>query len=96
MKFHLTITNNETGEIIRDVDTNAILAGIHTEKGACALVLTECSGADLIPTIHAAKGAVKTCIDDAPLLAAFVALTEGKMRKKVEADADTNKEKEGE
>ena len=96
MKFHLTITNNETGETIRDENINAILAGIHNEKGTASIVITECTAVDLLPTIIAAKSAVKTCTDDDPMLALFVALTEGKLCKKAETEADTNDEKEGE
>ena len=37
-EFHITITNNVTGEIECDVDTNCILASILLDKGGTAIV----------------------------------------------------------
>ena len=95
MKFHITITDNETGKTIHESDTNAILAGIHTEEGADAIVLTDCNIQGLLSTIHSAKAALEQCTENDPLLAALIALTEGNLLKKKETASDNN-EKEGE
>ena len=43
MKFHVLITDNKTGEVIRDMDTDAIMASIHSEEYTAELNLTNCS-----------------------------------------------------
>lgn len=43
MKFHVLITDNKTGEVIRDMDTDAIMASIHSEEYTAELNLANCS-----------------------------------------------------
>lgn len=47
-KYHITITNNETGEIGVDLNTNALIAAIDEPTGGTrAICLAECSMATL-------------------------------------------------
>lgn len=43
MKFHITITDNETGEILHDADSDAILASIYTEETTATVGLVNCN-----------------------------------------------------
>lgn len=57
MKFHLTIKDNETGEILHDKDCNAIIGGLCDDEKSTSVVLTQCDGKDLL---HCAKAAQKS------------------------------------
>lgn len=64
MKFHLTIKNNETGEVLRDTDCNAIIGGItYNEKKTC-VALTECNWKELMNCAMAADEAISKVIPD--------------------------------
>ncbi len=47
MKFNLTIKDNETGEILRNIDTNAILAGVCDNGQPQAILLADCDAKEL-------------------------------------------------
>lgn len=51
MKFHIVITNNETGEVIKDKNADAIIASIHTEESIDVLSVACCNGFALVETI---------------------------------------------
>lgn len=54
-KFHITIKNNETGEILRDLDTCAIIGAFDVdEEGTGCLVCTACNAIELAATADAA------------------------------------------
>jgi hypothetical protein len=56
MKYHITITNNETGEVIRDTDTNALVSVIDLDdqvgvsRGIKGDVDTVCNLAEMLLT----------------------------------------------
>ena len=51
MKFHIVITDNETGEVLKDVNANAILASVHTEEVTDMLEATHCNGLAFAETV---------------------------------------------
>jgi len=51
MSFHIAIKDNETGEMLCDVDTNAILASIDQDDGTMSSVHTNCDGRTLTATL---------------------------------------------
>lgn len=54
--FHLTITDNETGETVRDLDFDAIIGAVHlSEEQAGGLYITKCSVANIAATVVAAE-----------------------------------------
>lgn len=66
MKYHITITNNETGEIVHDYDTNAVIGGFSVEGGAAAIGLTACPSIITAFTIAAAQTAINKIREDNP------------------------------
>lgn len=62
-KFHITITDNETGETIRDYDINSIIAGIDLGDTVSACVICEGTPSDLAHTAFAAKDAIDLCLE---------------------------------
>ena len=64
MKFHLTIKNNETGEVLHDTDCNAIIGGITDNEKKTCIALTECNVKDLIACAMEAEEAISTVIPD--------------------------------
>lgn len=55
-KFHITITDNETGETIVDQDTKAIIGAIDgSEDVTSAMGFTHCNVIELLATATAAK-----------------------------------------
>jgi len=52
-KFHITITDNETGEAIRDHDINGIIAGIDLDDNVSACVI--CCGTPFGPCAYSLR-----------------------------------------
>ena len=51
MKYHVTITDNETGEVLRDMDSNAIAASINSEDFVAEIFRTRCTADDLVNVV---------------------------------------------
>ncbi|MBR6502694.1 MAG: hypothetical protein IKT42_04565 [Clostridia bacterium] len=51
-EFHITITNNLTGEIKCDFDTNCILASILLDKGCQTVALAHTSGMNVLKIVN--------------------------------------------
>ena len=64
MKFHITIKNNETGEILHDQDCNAIIGGICDNEKNTSVVLTQCNGKDLVFCALPAKKAIDKAVPE--------------------------------
>ena len=73
-KFHITITNNETGEILHDNDTAAIIGAYAFANGAYAIGLTACNGITLMATINTAEHVVKRLLEEHPMSKAIYGL----------------------
>ena len=65
LKYHIKITDNETGEVITESDRNCIIAGLGNEKGAAELCVFDCDLISIIGTVKAALFAIeRMCKDD--------------------------------
>ena len=96
-QFHVTIKNNETGEIIKDIDSDAIIGSIASEDGTAAVVMTHCGTKQMINSILTAKKAANIALKyieaDVPKgFSEFIDLIEkfGDTLEKEDGDADTN------
>ena len=58
MKLHITITDKETGKVIHEADTNAIIGGYKTEGGSNSICVARCSDFDLSCAITTAREAI--------------------------------------
>ena len=68
MKFHITITNNETREILADTDTDCIVGAYAAEGGASSIGHTACNGGTLLGTISSAEHAIDRICENSPEL----------------------------
>ena len=74
-RFHITLTDNTTGEVYRDQDIDAIIGAIHVDKDKTGgLFMSECSGIALGQTLHAVKMVLKSAYDEDPELEVLEAL----------------------
>ena len=68
-KFHLTIKDNETGEVLHDVDTCVILGAFDLdEKEAACVGFTACDTMTLVGAIAGMDAIKRTILDDNPRL----------------------------
>ena len=74
-KFHIKITDNETGEVIQEIDTCAIIGGYATEDGAVGTALAHCNSRNHAKAIHAAETAINNVYNRNPELKIVVLLT---------------------
>lgn len=58
MKFHIIITDTETGKVVHEADTNAIIGGYKTEGGSDSICVASCDDFDLSCSIVAARDAI--------------------------------------
>lgn len=63
--FHVKITDNETGEVLNDLDTNCIIGAFGSDTGALEVSNLDCRAITIVATVHAALKAVeRTCAID--------------------------------
>ena len=58
MKFHITITDNETGDVMQDTDACAIIGGFNNGVTTCTFAATNCGPFDIARTLASAEEAV--------------------------------------
>ena len=64
MKYNLTIKDNETGEVVRNIDTNAIVGAVGTGKGtAQGIYVTECTLLETAGVAMVAMRAVDVAVE---------------------------------
>lgn len=89
MPFHFVLTDNETGEVIHDIDICAIIGGFAAEGGrSCTMALTKCNIFSFASAMRDAEEAVETMKANHPELALLMQIA--KMRE-IE-DAETTEE----
>lgn len=67
MPFHMVITDNETGEVIQELDACAIIGAAQTYMGeTCAIGLVKCRRLELAATIAGVQRAVENAICRSP------------------------------
>ena len=82
MKYNITIKNNETGEVVRVFDTNAIIGAISDEKGiAYGICLAECAASELAGVVVTATRTIDTIVEGDKALKLLVMLSEIKQTK---------------
>lgn len=75
-KFHITITNNDTGEAIHDHDTNAIIGAVALDETVRGITLANCTAVEMANTISAAQKTIERAINGHTSL--FLALDHSK------------------
>lgn len=65
MKFHVVITDNETGEILLDDDCCAVIGAAGQEESAAKISLYECGRKQLIGAARTAHDAATKALDAA-------------------------------
>jgi len=89
--FHLTIANNETGEIIRELDFDALIGAAHiSEEEAGGLFVSKCSRFDLAATVVAAEDTLRLIEQQDPMLR-MTKLMVGSKIKEVKEVKDQNR-----
>lgn len=58
--LHIVITDTETGKVIHEADTKAIIGGYKTEAGTSSMCVANCGDFDLSMTILAAEEAIRS------------------------------------
>ena len=67
MKYTVTIKNNESGEIIREVECNSIIAGVSfDDKNSASIGISDCNGAELLGACRSAKKTIYKVLKDDP------------------------------
>ena len=83
-QFHLTITDNVTGEVYRDTDIDAIIGAIHTDENETGgIFMTSCSGIALGQTMDAMKTVLKRAYSENPELEVLEAIVRSHMAQSV-------------
>ena len=86
-KFHITITDNETNEILHEADTGAIIGAYALDDGAYSVAKIACDGLTLLTTIESAKTAIEHCMEDIPVMKLLSKLYD-RVKKNHETDDD--------
>lgn len=75
MKFHITITNNETGETLQDLDTNVILAAIHSpeDEGTHAIAISSSGPVELATSIRGLQRIIDDQLERHPIIKLLLA-----------------------
>lgn len=74
-KFHITITDNETGETLKEADACAIIGACDEGEHTACIVLSKCGPMDLLNTLRGASNAIDRCLEDEPILHALYEAT---------------------
>lgn len=74
-KFHIKITDNETGEVLQEADTCAIVGGYVNEEGSVGMALIHCNTLEHAKAIHAAEASINQMYSRRPELKLLVLLT---------------------
>lgn len=84
-RFHITLTDNMTGEVYRDQDVDAIIGAIHVDEDKTGgLFLSYCPGIALAQTLDALKTTLKSAYSENPELEVLEAIVRARMGSSVE------------
>ena len=81
-KWHITITENETGNTKLDIDTDAIIAGIDENEGTRIVHAVECPVTDHAATIAGVLDNIKAARKEDPVVDHLLTMWEKKQAKK--------------
>lgn len=77
MKYTVTIKDNESGEIVREIECNSIVAGASiNEEKAASIGIASCDGRELLGACESAKKAIYKVLEDDPALKILFSLFE--------------------
>lgn len=65
-RFHITIKDNETGEIMHDSDTTAIIGAFDSQDKTECIAAIECNPMTLASTVNGVKSVLEVIIDKYP------------------------------
>lgn len=86
-KYHITITDNETGATLTDADAKAIMGAISLGEGITeAICCTHCNTADLAGVVMGCEKIVEEATKKSPILPFIKALMDGKEISRSESD----------
>ena len=91
-KFHITITNNETGETVRDHDTNAILAVVDHGEQTGSLLLTACDVDTMLNVVARLEELTKRIYKKNPELFLLLKAFQAKKARETEETTDETTE----
>lgn len=74
--YRVVITDNKTGEVLYDENTNAIIGGVSTDDGGCEVVCLKGTSIDIASATMAAKQSVDTVIKRRPEIGLFASILE--------------------
>lgn len=89
-KFHITITDNETGVTLKEADACAIIGACNEGEHTASIVLSQCDTLDLLHTLRGASAAIDTCLKDEPILRALYEVTKKMSLEKAEDSTEKN------
>ena len=94
--FHLVITNNETGEVINDLDFDALVGAIHIGGDTCGgIILSQCSAMAMGETLASAKATIQKAVNEDMPAALVMMMVEAKIAEETEEpqNQEENEEK---
>lgn len=91
-KFHITITNNETGETLRDHDTNAIAAIVDCGDSTGTTLLTECDTDTMLNVVARLEALTKRIYEKNPELFFLLKAFQAKEARETEEATDETTE----
>jgi len=94
LKYHLTITNNETGETLNDLDFCDFVGAVNYGKGCHGISFGRCSAVDRALTLNALDNLRAEATKNEPELEALVMLIKGVVEKEVITNEHNKTEKE--
>lgn len=65
-KFHITITNNETAEVLADTDTSSIIGAFAEGDGTRSVCFLDCATPELAATLTGARLIVNKKLAELP------------------------------
>ena len=69
MKYTVTIKDNETGEILQNHECNALIGGVSlADNGVASIIVTSCTGKELLGAYKATQNSIEKIIEDNPIL----------------------------
>lgn len=92
MKFHVTITDNETGEALYDRDACAVLASINSGDGVIMHESLACNSLDFAFTLNTAQNLVRKVVNEHPEIALLTMCVQAEQREKTEETETKNEE----
>lgn len=92
MKYTVTIKDNETGEIVHEVECNAIIAGVsYNENESASIGITHCKGKELLGACVSARKSINKAVENTSSIRLLYSLFEMELISKMMSE---NEEKE--